>query len=462
MLIYNISRTLVNGSTGFVTGYSSHGYPVVTFDDGTPLTIEPVMVPVTDPSDPNKIVAKRTQVPLKLAWAITSHKSQGMTLPCVEVYCGNEFTSGQLYVALSRAKESAGVSLVGFSHWWDSPLGQCCNDSDCYNEDCQLLFSCDPDAAFEMFDIEDFAITEEELTAIDNSVKDFFENQCIDNDESVLVDLDEVLDGLDCSDNLAEPSNDFDCRFFLSCIKLPPNEKRPLVKDINSVIDSLNSPETFPDFTKFFRIQWNRVYVKIRDCVLANKEKKIERKQFTAHFGELHKMLTSENCLQEFASVLGLSTDRLSTRHHCVLTEVLKGINTVLIHFIQQANVPDTASSLSFRSLNNMPSESKGKVRHCMGWAISREREKIRQEFRRHVNAEEPSLRAMTKHDFKKKELLDSLSWSSQHAHQASKFPESLTVTDSRQYKNCGLTIIRDDAYLFCWQWNLRKCACPC
>lgn len=95
-----------------------------------------------------------------------------------------------------------------------------------------------------------------------------------------------------------------------------------------------------------------------------------------------------------------------------------------------------------------MPDESKGKVRHCMGWAISREREKVRKEFRRHVNVEDPSLQALTKQDFQKKELIDALTWSSQNAQEVSKFPESLTVTESRQYKNSGLTIIRD-VYIF-------------
>ena len=125
--------------------------------------------------------------------------------------------------------------------------------------------------------------------------KNFFDNKC-DNDESVLIKSDDVLCGLDCSE-------DFDCKLFLNSIKLPPNEKKPLVMDIKNVIDSINSPETFLEFKKFFRIQWNRKYRKIRECVLANKERKVRRKHFTAHFGELHQMVVSENCLQEFATL---------------------------------------------------------------------------------------------------------------------------------------------------------------
>ena len=58
---------------------------------------------------------RRVQVPLKLAWALTVHKCQGDTLDRVRVDLTGCFSPGQCYVALSRAKSTAGLQITGFT-----------------------------------------------------------------------------------------------------------------------------------------------------------------------------------------------------------------------------------------------------------------------------------------------------------------------------------------------------------
>ncbi len=102
MLLMNkdLEAGLANGSRGVVIGFSDNNIPIVQFMHGDPVAVEPH---TWISSECNAIV--RTQIPLRVAYAITIHKSQGATLDCALIDIGsNTFEYGQAYVALSRVR----------------------------------------------------------------------------------------------------------------------------------------------------------------------------------------------------------------------------------------------------------------------------------------------------------------------------------------------------------------------
>ncbi|HCC06475.1 TPA: helicase [Candidatus Nomurabacteria bacterium] len=105
-------RLYVNGSMGKVVSFNNEGAPVVELADGKKVTIKADTWRV---EEDGKVRAEISQLPIKLAWAITVHKSQGMTLDMASIDLSRAFTSGQGYVALSRLKSLEGLHLVGFN-----------------------------------------------------------------------------------------------------------------------------------------------------------------------------------------------------------------------------------------------------------------------------------------------------------------------------------------------------------
>ncbi len=109
---------IINGSIGIITGFThKEKHPIVSFNNGEKCIITPEEWSVeifNEEKQIKEVTGTIKQIPLTLAWAITIHKSQGMTLDNILCDLSKIFAEGQAYVALSRVRSLDGLYLKGF------------------------------------------------------------------------------------------------------------------------------------------------------------------------------------------------------------------------------------------------------------------------------------------------------------------------------------------------------------
>ncbi|NMB47844.1 AAA family ATPase [Candidatus Kuenenbacteria bacterium] len=108
----NFELGVVNGTVGEVVDFDEDNYPVVVTNKDEVVVARPDVWVI---EEDGKIRAEIKQIPLRLAWAITVHKSQGLSLDAAEIDLSKAFTPGMGYVALSRVRSLAGLRLLGFN-----------------------------------------------------------------------------------------------------------------------------------------------------------------------------------------------------------------------------------------------------------------------------------------------------------------------------------------------------------
>lgn len=108
----NFAQGFVNGTRGEVVDFDGDT-PIVRLQaGGREIAVEPHSWTLTEDG---RTRAELTQLPLRLAWAITIHKSQGMSLDSALIDLGKSFTPGMGYVGLSRVRTLDGLFLAGLN-----------------------------------------------------------------------------------------------------------------------------------------------------------------------------------------------------------------------------------------------------------------------------------------------------------------------------------------------------------
>ena len=115
MLMCNLDLEsgLANGSRGVVTGFEGN-FPIVKFMDGSSHLINYYTWEI---EENDQKIGEICQLPLKLAYAFSIHKSQGASLDCVKIDLSNIFDFGMGYVALSRVRNLSGLSITSNFSW---------------------------------------------------------------------------------------------------------------------------------------------------------------------------------------------------------------------------------------------------------------------------------------------------------------------------------------------------------
>jgi ATP-dependent DNA helicase PIF1 len=110
-VVNNFAAGFVNGTRGRVVDFVDN-FPLVLLPNGREIKVERHSWKL---DEDGRVTAEVAQLPLRLAWAITIHKSQGMSLDGAEIDLSRSFMPGMGYVALSRVRSIDGVYLTGIN-----------------------------------------------------------------------------------------------------------------------------------------------------------------------------------------------------------------------------------------------------------------------------------------------------------------------------------------------------------
>ncbi|KAK3082922.1 hypothetical protein FSP39_009090 [Pinctada imbricata] len=398
-LLKNLSEKLVNGLQGKITKLCKDSV-FVYFDriaSEVELRAETFSVYSTLKE---KVIASRIQLPVSLAFSITIHKAQGLTLERIEVDASNIFSPGQLGVAVGRTTAKKHLRIKNF-HPSAVIKQQDCIVDFYRNSDCLL---------------------EEEYEDSQTCCK-----------SNIFVNMDQNAE-IDFGENYQYPDSelsDFD------------------ENDIQNIDDILLEQEESGEGFKVFEEKLRAKITEIFSMVHGNSGNSTTSKSWTKYYSEIYKFSISndyEKLVEEVFKRKPSSTEYEICRKSfdAVTSSVLKEKSALV------------ESNCANRKLDTLPEPEagSGKVRYIGGACVAKSRHHFMRCTRSGLYKKDKT--KSTSFAYLKVKMLDHLTWTEQSLLE-SKFQKSLEETKKRQYISAGLTNINDETYLFFINLNDKR-----
>lgn len=437
LLLKNLSDKLVNGLRGTVVKIDKTNKTVgvnfqnKNFESTLYTELRKETFTVFSTTD-NKVVATRRQLPLCLAFAITIHKSQGLTLSRLEVDASCIFAAGQFGVAIGRATEKKGLRIMGFNPSCVIKHEKILYDfyDDCVK--CHKNFFQDTTCCkidFVPSQTEEKAHPAISIFEEGEELSDFSDTEIEEIDFLMSSDS----DVLDPEEQVHKVINMNEICSIFSGEKVSPREKLVSSYFKSLTENRINTVETFS----------NKLFHKFSDIFQATcgnvKTVSTDSKIWTAFCTELYNFSVSA----EYTALVHLISDgEPSDIYYEICSNIFDKVKSLVIE--KQSEHLTVSKDTTGKEI----SESvKGKLRYIFGRCVA----KCRYHHMKHAknNMYNKKSRISVGKAFLKVKMLDSLTTSYADLENNSEYKESLFETQRKQNLSQGLTNIIDSAFLF-------------
>ncbi|XP_070573165.1 uncharacterized protein [Ptychodera flava] len=442
LLTRNISAVFVNGLIGevvkleeiTVTVYFAKINKIYTFSRTSFTKYDPIT---------NQLLAERKQLPLRLAFGITVHKSQGMSLDYVHIHAEKMYRPGQLAVAVGRATSVSGICVTGFS------IGKCVpssltvqqfydklnagniesrNDISCCRQHVPGRHSHPADDTADTLTLGE-AIPEQQIQSEPAVELEDSEHEEFDMQE--LIDVEEmILPATTPSESTAILSS----ITFQTPITTQQEEENEIITRLQS--DKLRYDNFFTTlFKKSLEIRKNTI-TEIPTTV----------KKLTQYNANLIKYYRSDMYLSTCKT---LYQRKPSPREYSIAMKIAKEISRLVLEEMQDEHSSTSGTTSTEQQIPhfNLSVEAKGNLRYIGGMCIAKTRHKYTKQIRTHMYNKKKTA-AVKRHRYSI-EMLDTLEGVHADLLKSSAHKETLHATARRQNIRGALTNISDEAFNF-------------